>query len=69
MFHEIGCYPIHPSNFLPEWELNQQGGRDQTDTLQRLMNLDQFTPTGKKTRTTDTQSGKNVSQPCATMWK
>ena len=63
MFNEIGCIPVHPSNFIPEWELNQQGGRDQIDTFQRLTNLDQSTPTGKKKRTTDIQSGKNNSQP------
>ena len=51
------------SNTSIEWELNQQGERYQTDTLQRLTNLDQSSATGNKQRTTDTQSGKNVSQP------
>ena len=60
MLNEIGCYPLHPSNFIPEWELNQEGGRDQTDTFQRLRHLDQSTPTGKKKRTTDTNSGKTI---------
>ena len=40
MFNEVSSYPMHPSNFLPEWEQSQEGGRDQSDTLQSLTNLD-----------------------------
>ena len=61
MFNEVSSYPMHPSNFLPEWEQSQEGGRDQSDTLQSLTNLDQTTPTGKKKRTTDNQSVKDDS--------
>ena len=48
MFNEVPTTPLHPSNFLPEWQQSQEGGWDQNDTLNSLTNLDQNTPTGKK---------------------
>ena len=62
MFNEISTSPLHPSNFLPEWQQCHEGGRDQNDTLQSLTNLDQNTPTGKKKRQNDTHSEKTMEQ-------
>jgi len=47
MFNEVCSTPLHPSNVLPEWQQSQN---------------DQNTPTGKKKRKNDTQSGKNDAQ-------
>ena len=62
MFNEVPTSPLHPSNFLPEWQQCHEGGWDQNDTLQSLTNLDQNTPTGKKKRQNDTQSKKTTEQ-------
>ena len=62
MFNEVPTTPLHPSNFLPEWQQNQEGRRDQNDTLYSLTNLDQNTPTGKKKRKDDSQSEKTTEQ-------
>ena len=48
MFNEVPTTPLHTSNFLPEWQHSQEGGRDQNDTLNILTNLDQNSPPGKK---------------------
>ena len=53
MFIEVPTTPLHPSNFLPEWQHSQEGGRDQNDTLNILTNLDQNSPTGKEKRKYD----------------
>ena len=48
MFNEVSSYPMHPSNFLPEWEQSQEGGWDQSDTLQKFDEPQSNSPTGKK---------------------
>ena len=48
MFNEVSSHLLHPSNFLPEWEQSQEGGRNQSDTLQILTNLNQTIPAGRK---------------------
>ena len=48
MFNEVSTSPFHPSNHLPEWQKIHEGERDEDDTHDSLMNIDQSTPTGKR---------------------
>ena len=83
MFNEVPTTPVHPSYFLPEQQHNQEGGRNQNDTLNSLTNLNQTSPTEKKKWKNDSHNettknqlfgckmrvlfGHDNGKPCATI--
>ena len=55
MINEVSSSPLHPSNFLPEWEQSNEGEPEQKDSRDSLMKSTQKTPSGKRKRKDVTQ--------------
>ena len=48
MINEISANPLHPSDFLPEWQQNIEVEPEQKDSLDNLIKSAQSTPSGKR---------------------